>query len=453
MMRIRFAAQHSFITPIAVESRRMSRFTQAPRRYDAVWILIPLLIPPLLFALGRGSAGAPAETLGRAAALALIPAGTLLALLASFTGSAGVHACFSQTRTPRSRAHHRILLSLICLISLLAAALLFVCGSAAPLQALFIVWFALLMIRAMCWPLPLAAERATFLVPRVHPAWLDYLALTKPALNAMVLVSVLMGFYLGSPGPLELPRLGRTLLGVALLACASATFNQFAERERDRRMPRTARRPLPSGRLRPRAAARFGAALALGGMAILACTVNLATAWLATFSLAIYLVIYTPLKRRGALATLAGAVSGALPPLLGWFGAGAPLTPGVLVLFCILYLWQIPHFLAIVWKYREQYRAAGFRLYGVLDPSGHATGLQALLYATALLPVSLMMTWHGLAGMPYLLGAFALGLSLIGFCTAFARRPTPGPTRRLFIASIAYLPLLLLFMVLDKWLG
>lgn len=422
----------------------MSRFAPSPRRHDAVWILIPFLLPVGLWALGRAPAARPQRLLEWIAALAMIPVGSLLVILSESRRNRGM---WNADRAMEP-AHARKRLAILLFVALV----IFAAGrSAAPLQVLFLAYFAMSIFGL--WVRPGTLEGDWCHITLGRPSWLDYLALTKPGLNAMVLVSVVMGFYLGSPGALAWSQLAPTLAGVGLLAGASATFNQFAERVQDSMMPRTARRPIPSGRVAPRAAVRFGAALALAGMAILALTVNLTTAWLATFSFAIYVVVYTPLKRRGALATLAGAVSGALPPLLGWFGAGGALTPGVLVLFSILYLWQIPHFLAIVWKYREQYRAAGFQLYGVLDPSGHATGLQALLYATALLPVSLMMTWHGLAGPAYLLGAFALGVSLLGFSLAFAWHPAPAPTRRLFIASIAYLPLLLLFMVLDKWLG
>lgn len=422
----------------------MSRITESSRRHDAVWILIPLVMPVGLFALGRVPAAQPDRLLKWLAALLLIPAGALLMNLAILRRNCGMW-CADQPLAPA-----RVLKNMALLL-MLSLGILCLGRSTAPLQVLFLATFAALLFGT--WVRASLPDGDWCNITLGRTSWLDYLALTKPGLNAMVLVSVVMGFYLGSPGPLGWGRLACTLAGVGLLAGASATFNQFAERAQDSRMLRTARRPLPSGRVAAQAAVRFGAALALAGMAILALTVNLATAWLATFSFAIYLILYTPLKRRVDLATLAGAVSGALPPLLGWFGAGGALTPGVLVLFGTLYLWQIPHFLAIVWKYREQYRAAGFRLYGVLDESGGATGLQALLYATALLPVSLMMAWHGLAGPAYLMGAFALGISLIVFCVAFAAHPAPGPTRRLFIATIAYLPLLLLFMVLDKWLG
>jgi protoheme IX farnesyltransferase len=188
-------------------------------------------------------------------------------------------------------------------------------------------------------------------------------------------------------------------------------------------------------------------------MAILVLGVNLATAFWATLSFTVYLAIYTPLKPVSSLSTLVGAVSGALPPLLGWLGACGGLDAGALDLFFVLYFWQIPHFLAIAWKYRDQYRRAGFRLYTAADPTGHTTGFQALLYALALLPVSLLMTWHGLTGVPFLLGAFALGMVLIGASAAFALNPAPATTRRLFVASIGYLPLLLMLMIVDQWLG
>lgn len=364
-----------------VRSRAAER---RPRSGDGVWIALPCLIPPLLFAAGRGQ----------------LP----------WDSAPGRHPLF------------------------------------ATLQILFLLAVAGYLVGAILRPSPALQPP-----PRGRGArGLDYLRLTKPALNALVLAAVWIGFFLASPGPLNPARLLCTLLGSALLAGAASALNQVIERVPDCRMPRTEARPLPAGRLTPRQGLRFAVLLALAGMGLLASAVNLATAFGATFSFAVYIWVYTPLKRVSTLATLAGAVSGAMPPLLGWFGAGGRLTPAALVLFFILYLWQIPHFLAIAWKYREQYRDAGFCLFGVLDPTGRATGLLALLYTAALLPVSLMMTWQGLAGQPYLVGAFVMGMALLGFSALFALDPAPRPTRRLFIATVGYLPLLFLMMVLDS---
>ena len=433
----------------------MPEVREATRRCDMVWSALPPMILLFLLCLGREGALTPlARWLNTALAGVMIAASALLM-------AESVDWVRLRRRAQPGQPHWAIWGA--AGLAVAGSAIAIVTRSVAALEWIFLGHFAVLALWA-AWRAPALAPKRRKRKLRIadcglrikgneeNARILDYVLLTKPGLSGMVLVSVVMGFALASPGPLAWGRLGATLAGVGLLAGAAAAFNQAVECARDRRMTRTLRRPLPAGRLEPRAALRFGAALALAGMALLALTVGAPTAFLATFSFAVYLFLYTPMKRSSTLATLVGAVSGALPPLLGWLGAGQPLTPGALILFFILYLWQIPHFLAIVWKYRHEYDAAGFRLYGVLDRSGRATGLQALLYSVALLPVSLMMTWQGVTGMAYLMGAFGLGVALMGFSLAFALKPAPGPTRRLFIATIAYLPLLLLGMALDRWM-
>ncbi len=283
-----------------------------------------------------------------------------------------------------------------------------------------------------------------------HARWRDYLALTKPGLNALVLVTTLVGYYMASPSPLNWVLCLKTVVGTALTAAGASVFNQFIERDLDGLMRRTADRPLPTRRLSPVRAFLFATLLAICGMFLLALTVNVLTGFLAALSLAIYLFVYTPLKRINTLSTLAGAISGALPPLLGWTGATGEIAPAAQVLFFILFLWQEPHFLAIGWKYREQYAAAGCPLYSVLDDKGQATGRQMTLYATVLLIISMLPTAFGITGLVYAASALLLGSVFVAFAWRFIRNPEKQTARAIFLTSIAYLPLLLIVMVIDK---
>ena len=265
-----------------------------------------------------------------------------------------------------------------------------------------------------------------------------------------MLITAAAGFYLGSSGGVDVRLLVHTLIGVALVAAGTNAFNQVRERDVDARMRRTARRPLPSGRLSPRAAARFAALISVAGVAYLAVAVNLVTAGLAALTLASYVLLYTPLKRKTTLNTLIGAVPGALPIVGGWTAAGGALGPAVAALFWILFLWQLPHFLALAWIYREDYARGGLAMLSVSDPDGQRTGRMVMLYAMALLPVSLLPTLLGVTGPVYFFGALALGLAYAGVSVAMTRAATTARAWRVFLVSIVYLPALLTLMVVDK---
>jgi heme o synthase len=248
----------------------------------------------------------------------------------------------------------------------------------------------------------------------------------------------------------DLALLAHTLIGTALVAAGTNAWNQVRERDVDARMARTRRRPLPSGRLTPRAAAAFASTISVAGVAYLAVTVNALTAGLAALTLITYVLVYTPLKKTTSLNTLVGAVPGALPIVGGWTAAGGRLDAAVGALFWILFLWQLPHFLALAWLYRDDYRAAGLRMLGTEDESGGRTGRLALLYALALLPISLMPTLLGVTGAAYFYGALGLGVLYAAAGATLLPLATPARAWRLFFVSILYLPALLTLMVLDK---
>jgi protoheme IX farnesyltransferase len=240
-----------------------------------------------------------------------------------------------------------------------------------------------------------------------------------------------------------------TLLGTALVAGGTNALNQLRERDIDARMERTRRRPLPSGRVSPRAAGWFAGGISIVGVAYLAVAVNLLTAALAALTLVSYVFLYTPLKRRTTLNTLIGAVPGALPIVGGWTAAGGSLDAAVGALFWILFLWQLPHFLALAWIYREDYRRGGLAMLSVLDPDGRRTGHMVLLYALALLPVSLLPSLVGLTGTVYFVGALVLGVAYTGVGVALSRRVTTTRAWRVFAVSVVYLPALLALLVID----
>ena len=252
---------------------------------------------------------------------------------------------------------------------------------------------------------------------------------------------------------MSLALLLNTLAGTALVAAGTNAFNQLRERDVDALMHRTAGRPLPSGRLSPRAAGAFAGIISVGGVVWLAALVNWTTAGLAALTLVSYVCFYTPMKRRTSLNTLVGAVPGALPIVGGWTAAGGAPGPAVLALFWILFLWQLPHFLALAWIYRDDYRRGGLVMLGVDDEDGRRTGRMALLYAAALLPVSLLPSLLGVTGAWYFFGALALGIAYAAVGATLVRGATAKQAWRLFVASIIYLPSLLTLMVLDKVAG
>jgi heme o synthase len=295
------------------------------------------------------------------------------------------------------------------------------------------------------------------------PAPADLLALAKPRIVALVAITAAAGFALGLralpagqyPGTslaAELWVLLHTVLGTALAAGGTSALNQLLERDVDALMRRTARRPLPAGRLTPRQAAAFAWTAGALGVAELLAFVNVTTALLATATLAVYVFAYTPLKRRTHLATLVGAVPGALPIVGGWTAAGAPLDARAAALFGIMFLWQIPHFLALGWIYREDYARAGIRLLSSDDDGGRATFRQAALNAVALLPVSLAPAALGMAGRAYAVAALVLSAALVALALRAFRAPSTRGARRLFLATLAYLPALLgVLVVRSPW--
>jgi len=285
----------------------------------------------------------------------------------------------------------------------------------------------------------------------MEKTWLAvYAELFKARLTLLVLLTTLVGFYLGCRGPVDWQLMLNTLLGTALVASGASALNQLLERDFDARMRRTQDRPLPSGRLQPRTVLIVGVATAVAGLVYLTIAVNVLTSAIGAVSLVSYLFIYTPLKRVTWLNTAIGAVPGALPPLMGWTGARGELSSDGWALFAILAFWQLPHFLAIAWIYREDYARAGFKMLPGIDPQGQRTGRQAVWHTLGLLPVSLCPFIFKLTGPAYLIGALALGLAFIWFAVRFSRGHTMLRARQLFFASIMYLPALLTLMVLDK---
>lgn len=277
----------------------------------------------------------------------------------------------------------------------------------------------------------------------------DYISLTKPRLNFLVVLTSAAGYYLGVTTTVNLVQMAQAVVGTALVAGGSAVLNQVYERDTDARMRRTRLRPLPDQRVAPTEATIYGLVLSLVGVGMLAVATNWVAAALAAATLAIYLVVYTPMKRTSNLSTLVGAVPGALPAVIGWSAARGDIAIGGWTLFAIVFLWQIPHFMAIAWMYRDDYRSAGFPMLPVVEPDGLRTGQQALLYAAALLPVSIGPTVVGVAGWVYFWLALVLGIVLLVLSARFARERSERAARTLFFASIIYLPLIWAAMVLD----
>jgi len=279
----------------------------------------------------------------------------------------------------------------------------------------------------------------------------DFVALTKPRLNLLVVATSAAGYYLGSSGaPTDWLRMASAVIGTAFVAGGAAALNQVYERDTDALMRRTRMRPLPDGRLTPSDGQTFGLALATAGLVILAVWANLLAAALALATLLIYLIVYTPMKRRSSLATIVGAVPGALPPLIGWAAGHGSLSSGGWALFAIVFLWQIPHFMAIAWMCRDDYSKAGFPMLPVVEPDGRSTARQALAYAAALLPVSLVPTLVGVSGAAYFGIALALGAAFLALAVRFAFTRTDHAARWLFFASITYLPLIWISMIADR---
>lgn len=277
----------------------------------------------------------------------------------------------------------------------------------------------------------------------------DLLRLTKPRITLMVLVSAAAAYYVASGGRPDPVAMLAAMFGIGLVAGGTSALNQLIERDIDARMERTRGRPLPTGRVTPSAAAAFSLTISLGGVLFLALVVNPLTALLAGIALVSYVLVYTPLKRVSSLSTLVGAVPGALPIMGGWTAATGELAPGAWALFGILFFWQLPHFLALAWLFREDYRRGGLRMLGVVDPTGRQTTNQAVLYALALVPTSLLPVVLGLGGPAYAVVALALSLAYVGSAVRFWLRTDSPAARGLFRTSLLYLPLLLLLLSFD----
>ena len=281
-----------------------------------------------------------------------------------------------------------------------------------------------------------------FPVPPVRATPADWLELAKPRITAMVVFTALVGYVTASSGAAWNLLLAAALAGTGLVAAGASVLNQVMERDTDALMLRTRTRPLPAGRIGPGEARAFGVLLTLSGLATLLWLSGPLAAAVAGATWASYLFAYTPLKRRTPLATLVGAVPGALPPVIGWAAARGRLDAGAFILFAILFLWQVPHFLAIAWLYRDDYARAGFPMLPVLDREGTFTSRQAVVHCLALLLVSLAPAVVGLAGPAYLAGAFLLGVALTLFALRLARARDLASARGLFLASVLYLPAL-----------
>ncbi len=278
----------------------------------------------------------------------------------------------------------------------------------------------------------------------------DFAALGKPRVVLMVVLTTLVGYYLGAGRELDYLRLAHLLVGTALAAGGTLAFNQLLERDVDACMLRTRRRPLPDGRLQPGEAAAFAGLLGVGGLAYLALGVGMACAAVTATTAMLYLGVYTPLKRVSPLCTVLGAVPGALPPVAGWVAARDELGVGAAVLFGILFLWQLPHTLANARLYADDYARAGIRVLPVVDAGGASTERQIVAGCLALHAAGLLPTLIGLTGATYFFGALALGAGFLACGLAQALRPSAAAARRLVLASVVYLPLLLALMALDK---
>jgi len=277
----------------------------------------------------------------------------------------------------------------------------------------------------------------------------DYYALTKPEVNLLILMTTSAGYYLASRGPLRIVGLINTLVGTLLVASGTATLNQWMERVWDGQMRRTARRPLPSGRLNAREAFLFGVVLSIAGGLYLAVAVNVLAAFVAISTLLSYLLIYTPLKRKTPLCTLLGAFPGAMPALIGWAGASASIEWHAWFLFVVLFLWQFPHFLAIALMYREDYTRAGYKMLPRFDLDSRFTRAEIVAF-TVILIVTTMLPLVDHGGPVYLSGMFLAGVFLLYHVTKLARSNSIIFARRVLHASVIYLPIVLGMIVARK---
>jgi len=277
-----------------------------------------------------------------------------------------------------------------------------------------------------------------------------YVTLTKPDVSFLVLMTTAAGYYMGVRGPVNWLHMLRTVFGTMLIAAGTAALNHYIERDSDRYMRRTASRPLPSGIMQPREALLFGLALCVAGAVDLYFSAGLLASGLGVATSLSYLLAYTPLKRKTVWATFVGAFPGAIPPMIGWVAATGSLDRGAWLLFAILFLWQFPHFHAIAWMYREDYARAGILMLPVVDPQGTRTFRQIILYAVALVGVSLLPAMMGLAGILYFFGALVTSTALVQVCLWAASNRTNARAKWLMHATVLHIPVLLGLMVVDK---
>jgi heme o synthase len=278
----------------------------------------------------------------------------------------------------------------------------------------------------------------------------DFVALAKPRLNLLVVGSAVAGYAMAGGDTSQVSKLLCTIVGTGLVAGGASAYNQILERDADALMQRTRLRPLPDGRLQVSEALVFATALSSLGLATLAVGVNTLCALVALATLLSYVVVYTPLKRVTSFATVIGAIPGALPPVIGWVAVREDLAPAAWLLFGIVFLWQLPHFLSIAWMFRDDYARAGFLMLPVLEPDGRSTGRQSVIYGAALVPVSLAPTLIGLTGRAYFAGALALAAIFMTLAVKFALSRSRADARRLFFGSIIYLPMLWILMIVNR---
>jgi heme o synthase len=286
-------------------------------------------------------------------------------------------------------------------------------------------------------------------IPVSERAW-AYVALAKPDVTFLVVITTVAGFYMASRGPLDWALLAHALFGTTLAAAGTAALNQYTERDADAKMRRTLSRPIPSGVIPPAEAFWAGSILVVVGVLYLGILTNVLAASLTLATTALYLGVYTPLKKITPLATLIGAFPGAIPPLIGWAAARGSLSLGAWILFGILFFWQFPHFLAIAWMYREDYARAGIKMLPVVEPSGDRTYRQILVTAAILVPVSLLPAVIGITGIGYFFGATILGMALLQVCLWAERSRTNIRAKWLMHATVIHIPILLGLMILDR---
>lgn len=277
-----------------------------------------------------------------------------------------------------------------------------------------------------------------------------YIALTKPRITWLILMSTGMGYFFGLTGPVNLWALLHTILGTGLIASGTAALNQWYEREADARMRRTGQRPLPTGQMAPRNAFAFGVLLSVLGFVELGLGVNWLSAGLGLFTLLTYLCLYTPLKQVSPVSTTIGAIPGAMPPLIGFAAASGTLTAEAWILYAILFVWQFPHFYAIAWMYREDYERAGIKMLPVVEPDGESTVRQMLFFSALLIPISLVPRYLDMTGNIYVVGTLIAGIAFVASCVRMSSDRTLLKARSVLLVSVVYLPVLYGLLLLDR---